>query len=114
MPDEPHQPLTPTRMSPDEYEPGAQLTDGQDHWANSVPISPERAEELATEAEHGYDVSKIASRRRGRPGLGLGASIVESVRFDAELHQRVLDRAALEETSVSEIVREALRRYLTS
>ncbi len=68
---------------------------------------------LVAEAEHGYDVDQLLTRRRGRPPLGSAAATVESVRLDPELRRDLLLRAAADHTSVSTVIRDALRRYLT-
>lgn len=69
-------------------------------------------ERLADEAEHGYDVEELKSRRRGRPMLGSGPSEVVPVRLDPGLRQAVEARAEAEHTTTSEIIRVALRRFL--
>ena len=70
--------------------------------------------ELACDAEAGYDVETLIARRnkRGRPTLGNAPASVESVRLDPELRRQLLDRAEAEGTTTSELIREALRRYL--
>ncbi len=82
--------------------------------ASGKPIDDEFIEGLADEAEAGYDVDAIISRRgkRGRPTLGSAPSTVESVRLDPELKERLARRADDEGVSVSEVIREALRRHL--
>ncbi len=70
---------------------------------------------LADEAERGYDPVEIIARRgkRGRPTLGgAGPSTVESVRLDPELNDEVAERAKRDGVSTSDVIREALRRYL--
>lgn len=67
---------------------------------------------LADEAERGYDVDTLKTRGRGRPMLGSGPSEIVPVRLDPELKQAVDARAEAEHRSASEIIREALRRYL--
>lgn len=71
-------------------------------------------EALADEAEAGYDIDHLVARRnkRGRPSLGAGPATVESVRLDPELEEQVLLRAEQDHTSPSDVIREALRRYL--
>jgi predicted transcriptional regulator len=71
-------------------------------------------EALADEAERGYDVDELIARRgkRGRPTLGAAAATVESVRLDPETKQQLAERAERDGTSVSDVIREALRRYL--
>jgi hypothetical protein len=78
------------------------------------PITDADIEALAAEAEAGYDVDLLISRRpkRGRPALGSSAASVESVRLDPELRGELLARARSEGTTTSEIIREALRRFL--
>jgi hypothetical protein len=69
-------------------------------------------EALADEAERGYDVDVLRKRRRGRPMLGSAPAEVVPVRLDPELKQAVEARARADDTSTSEIIREALRRFL--
>jgi Ribbon-helix-helix protein, copG family len=65
----------------------------------------------AQEAEAGLEVSKLR-RRPGRPAMGSGPADALPVRLDPELRRAVDERAAAEHTSSSEVVRNALRRYL--
>jgi hypothetical protein len=67
---------------------------------------------LADEAERGYDVAALKTRRRGRPMLGAAPADVVPVRLDPDLKQAVEARAEAEHTTTSEIIREALRRFL--
>ena len=69
-------------------------------------------EALADEAERGYDVDDLKSRRRGRPMLGSAPAEVVPVRLDPELKQAVEDRARDDDTTVSALIREAIRRFL--
>lgn len=80
--------------------------------ADGTPVTDEVIEAMADEAERGYDVEEILQRRRGRRAIGSAAASVESVRLDPELKRDLLLRAAAEGTSVSEIVRTAVRQYL--
>lgn len=84
------------------------------HTKSGVPITDALVEELADEAERGFDVEEVLGRRgkRGRPPLGSGPASVESVRLDPELRESVARRAAEEGVSVSEVIREALRQHL--
>jgi len=61
-------------------------------------------------AETDYPAQTL--RRRGRPSLGDGPSGVVPVRLDAALREAVAERAARDETTVSEVIRRALRRYI--
>ena len=80
---------------------------------DGTPIPHTDIEELADEAERGYDVDELLRRRRGgRPPLGSAAASVESVRLDPELKRALLLRAAQEHLSVSEVIRRALGEYL--
>jgi hypothetical protein len=84
------------------------------HASSGQPITDKEIEALAAEAEAGYDVDELIARRpkRGRPCLGSSAASVESVRLDPELRGELLERARSEGTTTSEIIREALRRFL--
>jgi hypothetical protein len=66
---------------------------------------------MADEAEAGLDITKLR-RRPGRPPMGAGPADTLPVRLDPGLRKAVDDRAAAEHTTASEVVREALRRYL--
>ncbi|MDO8392543.1 MAG: ribbon-helix-helix domain-containing protein [Actinomycetota bacterium] len=68
-------------------------------------------EALADEAERGYDLNALR-RRRGRPLLGSAPAEVVPVRIDSELKAAIDARATADETTTSEVIREALRRYL--
>jgi hypothetical protein len=84
------------------------------HATSGTPITDELIEQLADEAQAGYDVEELIARRgtRGRPRLGVEPSTVESVRLDPELKARLVRRAEEEGVPVSEVIREALRRHL--
>lgn len=84
------------------------------HTAFGRPISDAEVEALAAEAEAGYDVDELLARRpkRGRPALGSAPASVESVRLDPELRRELLERACADATTTSEVIREALRRFL--
>ncbi|MDQ3431812.1 MAG: ribbon-helix-helix domain-containing protein [Actinomycetota bacterium] len=80
--------------------------------ADGSRITDEDVEAMADEAERGYDLEELLQRRRGRPPMGSAAASVESVRLDPELKRDLLLRAAQEGTSVSELIRTAVRQYL--
>ncbi len=84
------------------------------HTNSGKPITERDVKKLAAEAEAGYDVDTLISRRtkRGRPALGSAPAGVESVRLDPELRRELLDRAQADGTTPSEVIREALRRFL--
>jgi hypothetical protein len=68
---------------------------------------------IAEEVEHKeYDVEQLKTRRRGRPSMGSGPAEVVPVRLDPELRAAIDARAAVDRTTTSEIIREALRRFL--
>jgi Ribbon-helix-helix protein, copG family len=69
-------------------------------------------EAMADEAEGGYDVETLRSRRRGRPLLGARPAEVVPVRLDPDLKQAVEERAQADHTTTSDIIRQALRRFL--
>ncbi|HZL04072.1 MAG TPA: CopG family transcriptional regulator [Coriobacteriia bacterium] len=84
------------------------------HTRAGRPITDADVEALAAEAEAGYDVDELIARRpkRGRPALGSSPASVESVRLDPELRRELIDRARADATTTSEVIREALRRFL--
>ncbi len=59
-----------------------------------------------------YDVEALKGRRRGRPPMGTAAAEVVPVRIDPELRAAIEARAKAEHTTTSEVIREALRRFL--
>jgi hypothetical protein len=68
---------------------------------------------LAEEVETAdYDVEELKTRRRGRPAMGSGPADVVPVRIDPELKAAIEARAEADHTSTSEIIREALRKFL--
>lgn len=70
-------------------------------------------EALADEAEQGYDIEHLA-KKPGRPRMGSAPAAVVPVRLHADLHAAVKALAELERTSLSELVRDALREYLAT
>jgi hypothetical protein len=69
-------------------------------------------EAIADEAERGYDVEVLKARRRGRPMLGSAPAEVVPVRLDPDLKRAVDARAEADHVTTSEVIREALRRFL--
>ena len=59
-----------------------------------------------------YDVEALKRRRRGRPPMGTAAAEVVPVRIDPELRAAIEARAEADHTTTSEVIREALRRFL--
>ena len=88
-------------LSDDEY-----LVDG-------TKLTPEVLEELVAEAERGYDLSKGTIVQVGRPSLSdSGESPRISLRVPEDLYEAAQGRADREERSVSDLAREALRRFI--
>ncbi len=89
------------------------MTDKKSHGRTKagVELTDDVLERMADEAEAGLDITKLR-RRPGRPAMGSGPADTLPVRLDPELRQALDDRAAAEDSTASEIVREALRRYL--
>ncbi len=68
---------------------------------------------LADEVETtDYDVEALKARRRGRPAMGSGPAEVVPVRIDPELRAAIEARAESTDTTTSEVIREAIRRFL--
>ncbi len=76
-------------------------------------LSTEDVDAIADEvAEKDYDVDALKTRRRGRPAIGAGPADVVPVRIDPELRAAIAARAEADHTTASEVIREALRRFL--
>lgn len=68
---------------------------------------------IADEVEHAdHDVEELLERRRGRPVMGSSPASVVPVRIDPELKAAIDARVAADDSSTSEVIREALRRFL--
>ena len=76
-----------------------------------VELTDEVLERMATDAEEGLDTAKLR-RHPGRPAMGAGPVESLPVRLDPALRRALDDRAAADNTTASDVVREALRRYL--
>ena len=76
-----------------------------------VELTDEVLDRMADEAEAGLDVATLR-RRPGRPAMGSAPADSFPVRLEPELRRALDERAAAEDTTASEVVREALRRYL--
>ena len=90
------------------------MTDSTTHRTRSGrTLTDEDLEALATEvAEKDYDVDALKTRRRGRPPMGSGPADVVPVRIDPELLAAIESRAEADHATTSEIIREAIRRFL--
>ena len=79
--------------------------------AAGVENTDDVLDRMAREAEEGLDTSKLR-RRPGRPAMGSGPAESLPVRLDPELRRAVDERAEADNTTASDVVRAALRRYL--
>jgi len=77
-------------------------------------VNPQLVEELSDEADRGYDLSRAKKKRVGRPSLGVGVSPRVSFRLAPTTYKRARLRAAAEKTTVSELARTALERYVAA
>lgn len=87
---------------------------GDPHTVGSsggVPITDAIIERLADEAAAGYDLERL-QRRGGRPLMGSAPADVFPVRLDPELRAALDAHARSTARTPSDIVREALRRFL--
>ncbi len=75
-------------------------------------LSEADVDAIADEVAGDIDVEALKPRRRGRPKLERGPADVVPVRLDSMLRAAVEDRASTDQTTTSEVIREALRRYL--
>lgn len=76
-----------------------------------VELTEEVLDRMAAEAEQGLDVTHLR-RRPGRPAMGEGPAETLPVRLDPALRKAVDERASADKSTASEVVRQALRRYL--
>ncbi|NNC40300.1 MAG: ribbon-helix-helix protein, CopG family [Acidimicrobiia bacterium] len=90
------------------------MTEPKTHRTRSRRIlTDDEIDALSNEvAETDYDVEALKTRRRGRPPMGSGPADVVPVRIDPELRAAIEARAEAEHTTTSEIIREAIRRFL--
>jgi hypothetical protein len=80
---------------------------------SGTKLTKKVAEDLADEAERGYDLANVERIPLGRPSLGAsGVSPRIQIRVDPELAEALKARAGEERRSVSEIARTALREYV--
>jgi len=72
------------------------------------------ADQMVAEPEAGYDLRDLKPERvPGRPSLGEGVSPRISYRVPDSLYAKARARAKSEGRTVSEIARDALRKYLS-
>ncbi len=79
--------------------------------SGGVPVTDELVDRLADEAEAGYDVDALR-RRGGRPRLGSGLAEVVPVRLDQALRAALAQRAEADNSTASDVIRDALRAWL--
>jgi hypothetical protein len=80
---------------------------------SGVEITPELEDQLAAEAERGYDLSQARRRPVGRPSLGNGGSSPRmTFRVSSETFEAARQRARQEARSISDLAREAVELYL--
>ena len=76
-------------------------------------LTDDELDALAEEVEVAdYDVEVLKGRRRGRRAMGSGPAEVVPVRIDPELKAAIEARAEADQTTASELIREAIRRFL--
>jgi hypothetical protein len=77
-------------------------------------LSSEYEEALAAEAAAGFDPAGLVRRRPGRPSLagGPGHSSRLGLRLDDDTYQTIRQLAERQHRKVSDVVREAINRYL--
>ncbi len=89
------------------------MSDNKSHGRSKagVELTDDVLDRMAKEAENGLDTTKLR-RRPGRPAMGSGPAESLPVRLDPKLREALNDRAAADNTTASDVVREALRHYL--
>jgi hypothetical protein len=73
------------------------------------PVTEGQIRKWADGAEKGFDVEEL--RRRGRPRIGDGPSVVIPVRMDDDLLEALNEKAKQNGISRSEAIREAVRTW---
>ena len=77
-------------------------------------LDAEHEDALAREAEEGFDPAGLVRRRAGRPSLSgsPGHSTRLGVRLDDDTYQSIRRLAEHQHRNISDVVREAISRYL--
>lgn len=90
------------------------MTEPNEHRTRSGrTLTDQDIDAIAREVEEAdYDIEALKTRRRGRPPMGSGPADVVPVRIDPELRAAIEARAEADHTTMSEVIREALRRFL--
>lgn len=78
-------------------------------------LTHRRVQDLASEAERGYDLARARRERArgGRPSLGEGVSPQISYRVAGALYAKARAKAKAQGRTVSEIARQALEEYIS-
>jgi hypothetical protein len=71
--------------------------------ASGVPITEEYLKQAAAEAEAGYDVERLKRRGPGRAPVGSAADEAVPVRLDHKMREALLERAAADATTASDV-----------
>lgn len=91
------------------------MTERHRGTSGGVELTDAKLDELADEAERGYEPEQLRIRsRRGRPPMGASAASVFHVRLQPALRDALEQAADANQTTSSEIVRRALHQYLES
>ena len=79
-----------------------------------IELTPEVTDAIAKEAEEeGLDLSKARLRVLGRPSLGEGGQSPRiNLRLPRDVYEAVRLKAAESDETLSEVAREAIRRYV--
>lgn len=87
---------------------------GRPRTRAGVILTSEYEERLAAEAEAGFEPGELARRQAGRPSLSgaPGHSSRLGLRVDEDTYRSILRLAERQHRNVSDIVREAIHRYL--
>ncbi len=59
-----------------------------------------------------YDIKELKTSRRGRSAMGSGPADIVPVRISPELKAAIEARAEADHTTTSEIIRQAIRKFL--
>lgn len=79
--------------------------------SGGVPVTDDLINQLSAEAEAGHDVATL-KRRGGRRPLGSAPATVVPVRLDPELRAALTARAEADQTTTSDVIRQALSAWL--
>jgi hypothetical protein len=90
------------------------MTESKSHKTKTGRLlSDADVEAISREVEtEDYDVEELKAKRRGRPRMGSGPADVVPVRLDPELREAVEARASEDDTTTSDVIRQALREFL--